>query len=363
MECEPNNNPIIIHNNVSIGHKNEDISDSDNDTFRFIELTVNINKVSSDIIMTYSNELQSRFEYSLDATIHFEDNKSDRIPFTIESNIIVIDPKQVSDYVIYITTLSNSNAKEIKSIIEMDIFLFIFQETLRDSHFKNCILESINQIKITSHIPQIGNRENIEINSTKSEGISTTNINDDAAPKKEEHDNFFKLLFTSASATDWISFIGVIAASIFLCLCCIGCIMILCIYEQRNKTRKEIQKYKQTNIGDSDSDVDEMQGMINNNDNYMNEQSIISHKSHSIKSFLSKQSHKTVSIYKNDAISEKIKMVNRANNLKDKVERHHKDSQSGLHSHKKKHKKHKKDKNKRLLSNSYSQLRMCYGII
>ncbi len=36
----------------------------------------------------------------------------------------------------------------------------------------------------------------------------------------------------------------------------------------------------------------------------------------------SKESHKSVSIYKN------VKMVNRANNLKDKIQRHH--SQSGI---------------------------------
>ncbi len=64
LECDP----ISRHNNNNKRHEyinKEEISDSHNDIFRFIELTT-INKASSDIIMTYSNELQSVFEYTLE---------------------------------------------------------------------------------------------------------------------------------------------------------------------------------------------------------------------------------------------------------------------------------------------------------
>ena len=161
LTCQPNNDPVIVHvpegNNSAIitpDRPIEDIKDSDNSSFRFVQFTIIIQNVHPDTILTYHDEIRSRLEYSLDATIHFEDDNKDTIPFTLRTDVDAITNSQLSDLKIYITTFSNNDAREMKRLIEMEIFLFILQETLRDSHFSGSVLESITNVQLTSSLPQ-----------------------------------------------------------------------------------------------------------------------------------------------------------------------------------------------------------------
>jgi len=229
----------------------------DNSTLRYLQLIVTIHKVSGNLMRQYHDELRDRLEYSMDATMHFEDSAS--VAFSLQTEVDVVDSKQVSDLTVFVTTSSHEDARTIKHVVTSDIFMFILQETMRDSHFSDSVIESIHSVQFMNTAPQSNSANSPSPTPTMAPSIFTiTEAINEKYPAS--HQSFLKVLFTTANASDWFSFIGVLVLSIILCACCIGMTAFCCVHTQRTKTRRAM-KYKQTQ-DDSDSDLDELQGMM-----------------------------------------------------------------------------------------------------
>ena len=167
LQCQPTNIPQItpsplsqpINNEMNHSHSDwngdSDSLDSDNSTLRFVQLTITLHKVSGSVMRRYHEELRDRFQYSIDAAFHFQDGDDHQnVAFTIQTEVDIVDSKQVSDLKVWITTFSHGDAQTLKRVVTSDIFAFILQETLRDSHFANSVIESIHSVHFTNSEPQ-----------------------------------------------------------------------------------------------------------------------------------------------------------------------------------------------------------------
>jgi len=240
--------------------QNETREADDTDLKKVVALTLNIHKVSVETLRRFYAELASRFEYSLDAVMHFEhENAQDRIAFGVRCDVAA---STAADVHIYVTTQSHADAIAIETFIAMDIFLFVFQETLRDSHFADSVLESISDVRIVSALPPSEDPTPAPTNAPTNDEDDDSDI----AANLNEKDNVLKILFTSASATDWLSFVAVLLLSMFVCVACIGGVAFLCVRQQRQNIHGSPTKasYKQTidSSADNDTDMDELQGMM-----------------------------------------------------------------------------------------------------
>ena len=154
-------------------------------------------------------------------------------------------------------------------------------------------------------------------------------------PPPSSDSSFVKVLFTSASASDWFSFLGVLVLSTMLCACCIGVTGFCCIHHQRTKTRIEIMKYKQTQ-DDSDTDIDELQGMMHQlNGMDADHEPSISHPASIVNHIIgrTRNINGSISRPKEPNVANRISALNRARSLKDSVKRHvSKSSLFGSHS-------------------------------
>ena len=224
-------------------------------------LNLNVHKVHGDVMLMYGAELRDRFEYSLDAVVHFEAVDAQRIAFTLQTQVRIMDITQLSVVQVVIACSSHADAVEMERVVEMEMLLFILQETLRDSHFAGAVLESIDDVRITSISPQTS-APSPAPSMTPSVISSQQLEEDDAAHGAEGSDeSIVSLLFTSASAADWLSLIGVVVLSMAVCAGCIVGIGLLCVHRQKQQTRGEIRKYRQAQ-DESETDMEELQDMM-----------------------------------------------------------------------------------------------------
>ena len=163
LSCQPTNIPQTTTPPINNGLNNsdsdlngdsdfEDSLDSDNSTLRFVQLIITMHKVSGSEMRQYHDELRDRFQYSIDAAFHFQED--DKVAFTLQTEVDIVDSQQVSDLKVCVTTFSHDDARTIKRVVKSDIFVFILQETLRDSHFSNSVIESIHSVHLTNSEPQ-----------------------------------------------------------------------------------------------------------------------------------------------------------------------------------------------------------------
>ena len=223
-----------------------------------------IQKVDIKTIQQYYNELQTRFEYVLKAMIHYFPNNTitdNTIPFYVYVTFDSVHDEYTSILQVYISCNSFNEANYISQLINQDIFLFIYQETLRDSHFKHSSIDSIIDTQLIIKMPPT-------YNPTPSPTLRPTIKNNDTNELtpilKEDLNTEIKTLIKNATMTDILTLIGVITIFLCICGCCIGVLVWISNNQKKSKVIRNIHKYKQQVRSFSIDDSNEHDNILEN---------------------------------------------------------------------------------------------------
>lgn len=87
----------------------------------------------------------NRFEYILDAGIHYLSQQTNSYDYTVLFNKVnILHTNYESELLLWIVCQNENEASNIADVINTDVFIFMLDESLRDTQFKNTKVDSLN---------------------------------------------------------------------------------------------------------------------------------------------------------------------------------------------------------------------------
>ena len=125
-----------------------DMNDSmlENTTIRnVISLSIRFYKIESASVLKNASILMNRFEYILDAGIHYLSQQTNSYDYTVLFNKVnILHTNYESELLLWIVCENENQASNIADVINTDVFIFMLDESLRDTQFKNSKVDSMN---------------------------------------------------------------------------------------------------------------------------------------------------------------------------------------------------------------------------